>query len=188
MNGALDWIGQFFESVALFVPRRVIVRATHRGIKWKRGKHVCELVPGVHWYWPFLSEVENHPVARQTVSLPTQTLLTKDDKQVVVGAIVVYRINDVVLAIGERNYDFYETMRDISQSAIVEVITHLTIDELRQGIDSTVIRRLTRKVRSHLRKYGISVLKCSLTDFATCRVYKLLGDHQRSHDGLGLVQ
>src|SRR4051812_4540810 len=114
MNGALDWIGQFFETLALFIPRRVIVRATHRGIKWKWGSTVLELAPGIHWYWPFVSEVENHPIARQTISLPTQTLFTKDHKQVAIGAIVTYRISDIVLAVGEKNYDFYETMRDTS--------------------------------------------------------------------------
>lgn len=182
--GALDWIGQFFETLALFVPRRVIVRATHRAVKWRYGKHVFELTPGIHWYWPFVSEIENHPVARQTVSLPTQTLFTKDQKQIVVGAMLTYRISDIVLAIGERNFDFFETMRDTSQSAIVDVISTMTLEELQIGIETIVIERLTRRVRRHLRKYGISVLKCSLTDFATCRVYKLLGDGHRAHDGM----
>jgi len=184
MSGALDWINQFFETIALFVPRRVIVRATHRGIKWKRGRQVLELAPGVHWYWPFLSEVENHPVARQTISLPTQTLFTRDQKRVAVGAVVTYRIRDIVLAIGERNWDFNETMRDTSQSAVVEVISTLALEELQHGIDNLVIEQLTRRVRRHLRKYGISVLKCSLADFATCQVIKLLSDATRTHDGV----
>ena len=126
MNEALGWIGQFFETIALFVPRRVIIRATEGAIKWKYGKNVIKLGPGIHWYWPIVTDFEKIAVARQTLNLPTQTLFTSDQQQVVVSAVITYRINDIILAIGEKNWDLDETLKDTSQAAVVEVITKMT--------------------------------------------------------------
>jgi regulator of protease activity HflC (stomatin/prohibitin superfamily) len=175
---AFDWISQFFEMLALFVPRRVIVRATERGIKWKSGRKVVELTPGIHWYWPFTTDIEKMPVARQTMNLPDQALFTKDQHQVVVGAVVTYRITNIVLAMGEKNWDIEATLQDTSQSAVVDVISRLTLSELQDGIDTTVVERLTTQVRKQLRRYGISTLRVALTDFAACQVHKVLGINQ----------
>lgn len=175
MSGALDWISQFFETLALFVPRRVIVAAPEQGVKWRYGCHVMALGPGIHWYWPFVSRVEVMATARQTMELEDQTLFTSDRHQVVVSAVVTYAIADIVLAIGAKNYDIEDTLADTSRAAVVDVVSKMTLAELQQGIDDEVVLALTKCARRQLRKYGVSVRRVALTNFAACRVYKLLG-------------
>jgi hypothetical protein len=102
----------------------------------------------------------------------TQVLTTKDGQRVVVGTVVVYRIADVVQAIGERNWDHASTIADTTQVAIAGA----TLAELRDGIAAESINeRLTAAVRRQLRRFGVQVHRCSITDFADCRVLKLVG-------------
>ncbi|REJ65621.1 MAG: SPFH domain-containing protein [Planctomycetota bacterium] len=176
MTEAFSWLGSLVESLGSLIPRRVIVRATHAGVKWIWGRHVREMNAGIHWYWPVTTEAVTIVIARQTLNLPTQALVTKDRQQVVAGAVVVYSINDVVKAIGERNWDVDTTINDIAQTALVKVISKFSLEELLDSLDSDIEERLTQTCRRQLDKFGVYVHRCALTDFSTCRVYKVLGD------------
>jgi hypothetical protein len=44
----------------------LIIRATHGGVKWVRGKRIKALGPGLHIWWPLTTEVEVIVTARQT--------------------------------------------------------------------------------------------------------------------------
>ena len=171
---AFAWLGEVFQALLSFVPRRVIVRATHGGVKWRLLRDPKELKPGVRWFWPLLSEVEIIPVARQTLNLQPQALVTKEGKEVVVGGVVVYSINDVVMAIGKRNYDVDTTINDISQCAIVEVITTVEFKEL-LGDLKKVEKELTKTCRRQLKQFGVSVHRVALTDFSPCRSLNIMG-------------
>ncbi len=172
----LDWINDIISALLSFVPRRIIVRATHSGVKWRWGANAIEMKPGFHWYWPFSTEMEVIPTARQTLNLKTQALMTSDKQQVVVGALAVYTVSDVVRAIGKRNYDIDATVYDITQAAIVEVVTKWTLDNLLQNISGSVENQLTRRVQKRLRQFGVRVQRAALTDFSTAVVYKILSD------------
>ena len=171
----LDWLNNIILAILEFIPRRVIVRATHRGVKWRMRGGPVEMKPGFRVWWPLLSEIEVIPVARQTLNTHTQALMTKDGRQVVVGGVVVYSIQDIVKAIGERNFDVDVTVNDISQAAIVEVVTAWDFRDLLANINKQVENDLTSVCRKQLRQYGVYVHRAALTDFSTCRSFNLLG-------------
>lgn len=174
---AFAWIADIVNALGKLLPRLLIVRATHGGIKWRLGSRVKAMLPGLHVYWPLTTEVELIVTARQTLNLPTQVLMTADRRQVVVGTVVVYRVSDVLDAIGQRNWDHNTTICDITQAAVVEVIAKGTLDELSAGIaNDTVNRQLTAACRRRLRQFGVSVNRCAVTDFAPCRAYRLIGN------------
>lgn len=175
MESAFAWLSQIVNAILDFIPRRVIVRATHGGVKWKWRGEPKELKPGVRWYWPLLSDIELIVVARQTVNTRTQALITKDGKTVAVGGVVIYSISDVVQAIGKLNFDPIDTAGDISQAAIVQVISSMTFEEIMGGVSTTVEESLTHKCRKALRQYGIYVHRAALTDFSPSRAINLLG-------------
>lgn len=174
MEGAFAWIGQLVEWLGSLIPRITIVRATHGGVRFRRGKYVQEMKPGIHVYWPFLTEIEVVPVARQTHNLPNQTLTTKDNQQICISAIVVYEIKDVVAALS-KNWDYNDTISDVTLSAVAQVILERTYDELMANI--TILQKhLTKEARGRLRPFGIRVRKALLTDFAPCYVLRTVGD------------
>lgn len=179
MESAFAWFGQVIEALLSFIPRLILVRATHQGVKWKYGKYAKRLDPGLHLYWPLVSDYELIVTARQTLNLPTQSLMTKDRKQVVVGSVIVYRIRDAVDAIGERNWDVDSTLRDITQATVVEVVTSNTLEDLlngmAQGNDSDLIKSFTENVRKELRQFGVYIGQAKFSDFSTSKVFNIMG-------------
>ncbi len=175
MESAFAWLNQLIEAVFRFCPRIVIVRATHAGVKWVHGWKVKAMPPGLHWYWPLTTEVEVLVTARQTLSLPDQVLTTKDGRKVTIKTLVVYRVRDIVQAIGRVNWDCDSTINDLTQSAVVRVIATHAYDEIMKGIaNDTLTTTLTHAVRKELRQFGVHVVRSKLVDFAETKVLKLM--------------
>ena len=170
-----EWINDLIQAILKFVPRPVIIKATHGGVKWQFGSKVVEMKPGWHWWWPLVTEVSIIVTARQTLNTNTQALLTKDRQEVVCGGVLVYRIPDVKRAIGQRNWDVDTTVHDIAQAAIVEVITQWNFNDLLREINGKVKDQLTAVCRKELRQFGVYVHKAALNDFSTCNSINVLG-------------
>jgi len=188
MDSAFAWLNQLFQAFYQLFPRILIVRATHGGVKWVRGKHVKLLAPGLHVYWPLVTDVEVVVTARQTLAIPDQVMATKDGKKVVVKTLVVYKIPDPVRAIGRVNWDCDTTINDLTQSAVIRVIATHTYEEIMTGIrDESLTKTLTQETRRELRQFGVYINRCKVVDFADCKVYKLLTT-QADRQGLSTHQ
>jgi regulator of protease activity HflC (stomatin/prohibitin superfamily) len=175
MDGPFAWFSQVIEWFGSLIPRIKIVRATHAGVKFQRGKTIKLIQPGLIIYWPIVTEVDIIPVARQTHNLPTQCAVTKDRVPVSIGAVVVYRIKDVVKALS-RNWDFNDTINDITMTALMPVVLLHTYDELIAQIgDESIQRVLTESVKKKLHRYGVAVASVGLTDFAKSMVVNNVG-------------
>jgi len=181
MDLAFGWIGTIFEALLQMVPRLVIVRNTHAAVKWKtRGRMVA--IPGGRrtLYWPLVTEIEKIVTARQPVDLEKQSLMTQDRKPVVVGGYVVCHINDVLKAIGEKNWDVDSTIAEIVSACVVVSVMQHTFDELMDGIaagpEGKFMQHLTGECRRQLRQYGVYIDRAGITDFTTCRVYNVIGN------------
>lgn len=176
MDQALSWVGDIVRALLQFIPRLVLVRATHGAVRFRFGKKAIEMKPGVHFYWPLVTEVDRIVVARQSQDIPPQVLTTADGASVAVAGFATYGISNVVRAIGSKNWDVDGTVKEICAAAIAEVIVQHTLAELRDYLKSGELRKmLTAECKKQLRQYGVAVKRCSLTDFATCRVYRVIG-------------
>jgi regulator of protease activity HflC (stomatin/prohibitin superfamily) len=188
METAFTWLSQIFEAILKFILRVLIVRATHAGVKWRHGCDVKPLMPGLHVYWPLVTEIEIIVAARQTINLSSQVLTTKDNKKVVVGTVVVYKIRDIVQAIGKINWDVDTTIHDITQAAVVSVIAKHTLQELLDMIPPDQLNDLlTIATRKELRQFGVFVSRCKLTDFADCKVFKLVTNDSNQRSMLSTI-
>ena len=182
MESAFAWIGHIVEWFGQFFPRWTIIRTTHGGVKWIRGKKVVPLKPGWHIYWPLTTDFETYPTARQAADLRTQTLMTTDGKTMVVGGLIVYEIKDIE-AILAHTFDPDQTVKDIAMSAIADVLVKMSWVDIRTEQETgTLNLRLRKRVRRELTKYGVKVLKTTITDLAQTRVIKLL--QTTSQDGI----
>src|SRR5216684_1090213 len=96
MESALAWIGKLAEWIGAFVPRWIILDTTYGGVKYVGGKRPVALGPGIHWYWPARTTTDLYPTARQTDDLRSQTVVTADDRAIVVGAQITYEVSDIM--------------------------------------------------------------------------------------------
>jgi len=174
MDAALGWLGAIVEWFGKFIPRYEIIDTTQGAVKWIGGSKVVTLGPGVHWYWPFRTKFQAYPTVRQSANLTAQTLVTKDDKTVIIGGLLVYEIKDLE-AILAHTYDPEQTIKDIAATAIQQVIVTKTWDEIKADSSSGKLARdLKIMAKRELDRYGVRVLKATLTDLATAKVFKLI--------------
>ncbi len=174
MESALAWLGRVAEWVGQFFPRWVIVHVWEKGIRLKRGRNPVVCDAGIHFWWPVMTTMIVHPITRQTHNLKSQTITTKDDKTIIIGGLIVFEIKDVIKLVVE-THDPDDAIKDMSLSAIHDVCCLLAWDELKeQQRNGDLERKLKAAAKSELEKYGVRLLKMTLTDLATARVYKLV--------------
>jgi regulator of protease activity HflC (stomatin/prohibitin superfamily) len=187
MEGALAWISNIVEWIGQFIPQRRLIASTHAGVKWRnslRGgrQAVIKLSPGMHWFWPFTTDLTTYPTARQTIKLNHVTISTVDDKTVAVGALFVYEISDIE-AILAKTYDPEDTIHDIAVGALSRVVCNSSWPELTQMRRSGALDKAIKvKVRKDLERYGVRVLRTVVTDLAAIRVYKVIDEKAAQRD------
>ena len=187
MDSAFAWIGNIVEWLGRLIPRIEIVRATHAGVKFVRGRKVKKMPPGLHVYWPITTEVCQIPAARQTHNLCTQTLMTKDRQAIIIGVVVVYSITDIVQALSD-NWDVSDTISDITQTAVVSVVATTDLEIILSTITEKVEHELTKATRERLKQYGVKVHKCAVTDFAPSQVIRVIADAPAAPAPIPLLQ
>lgn len=173
MDSALAWIGQIAEWLGRFIPRREIVDVTEGGVKFVRGNEPKYCGPGIHWYWPWMSTWFAYPTARQADRLQTQTMTTEDGKVIIVGGMIVYAVEDL-LQLATTTYLPEKAVKDISLTAIHDVVCNMTWDDLQQQQrKGTLDTKLKNAAQRQLSDYGVKVIKLMLIDLAPTRVLRL---------------
>lgn len=132
---------------------------------------------GLHFKWPLVEEYLSKTIVTTTMDIDSQSLVTKDQKSIVVSTVVKYRITDVKLFLLEIT-DQYSAIQDITMSKTREVVSDKTWDEIcdSTNIDSAV----AEKVRYEVKKYGVTIEPKGVTfkDLQACRSLRLLQDTQ----------
>lgn len=171
----MDWLSKLCDILFVWCPRRFQVKATHGAVKFVRDKAVA-LGPGCHWYWPWTSTYIEIAVAEQTHNLPTQAIENNGAKPLAVSGVIVYKITDVLAALSYA-YEVEDTINDVGLTAIMEVVgvrgRAKLKDDLKKG---ALTRELTKMTRRRLKRYGVHVERCSLTDFTSCLPILNLGE------------
>jgi regulator of protease activity HflC (stomatin/prohibitin superfamily) len=169
MDHALGWLGDIVRGLLTLVPRLVIVRSTHEGVRFKMGHKAIRMRPGIHWYWPLTTEISVVPTKLQPCNLQAQRIVTKDGITVVVGGVVQYEIEDVVSAVTK--CWCHDTMiKDVAMAAIAAVIPRHNYEEFRTS-RRKVNMALTKQLRRDLDGFGVRVRWVRLSDLAPCWVF-----------------
>lgn len=117
----MDKLFSWFDHVSSFLlslfPHIVIVNADCEAVKYSGGKHVRVLKPGVHWYWPIVTdEPTQRGVKRDASVYGTQKLTTSDGRQVAISVVLVHRTVDIRRALFE-TADIEGVMHDLTSAA-----------------------------------------------------------------------
>lgn len=155
------------------IPRPLIVRTTHGGVRFVRGKKVKQIDPGFYFYWPFVTEVVIYPTARQTAKLSEQCFQDSNSTPLVVRPILVYEVPDVVKAL-TMIPEIDEAVEDISLATIKNFIMGKTIKEISEMYKS-IDSELTATCRRKLAPFGIKIVNVFLSDCTPAKVIKHYG-------------
>lgn len=150
----------------------IIIRDYEEAVLLRFGRFNKVMLPGIHFKLPFFDEVIDQHVVITTLSLDAQSLYTKDKQNIVVKAVIKYKISDVKIFLLEV-FDAQDALSDMSQSIIKNVIMSMTMDEC---TDSELDNTLTKKVRVEARKWGVDIQQVTLTDLAPIRSFRFIND------------
>lgn len=177
---AFDFIGHIAGWVERFFPHWALLDPTDGGVKFSRKKKITLLEPGeIYWWWPIITNVYTIEVKRQTMTI-TQRLTTKDEITVMVTTVIVFTVDDVLLALVETR-DFEDTIAEVGEKLIVKPITSREFKDtlLRLSESNDLNNEVKRIARSTLSEFGVNVVDGYVSNFAVTEVF--------SHDGDGVV-
>ena len=171
MNTSL--VEAILTNLAQLLPWR-IVHSYERGVRFRLGRDVEELLPGWHWFWPAFESIDIVNVAPETRNLPTQTVMSKDGKPVTFSANVCYRITDA--------RQMFVSVQDFDEAMIAYAMCHLASEigartlvglrRDREELEPNLADSLSEKVGA----WGAAIEWVGITDLANANAYRVFGD------------
>lgn len=163
----IDLMVQFLE----FFRVCTVIDTYERGVRLRFGKFVDELDPGLHFQWPFfIDNILNENVVPKLYQLCTQSVATRDDKPLAVGAVVCYSVRSISKALLEVE-NVNHAVADSCQATLTELILESTWDEVRAPDFSAKVTALCRK---RAWKYGIEIESVRFCELAIVRTYRTI--------------
>ncbi len=173
MGEAFAWIGQVFEWLGRFIPRKIVLDTTEAAIKFKHGNEVVYCPPGVHWYWPWTTNWSVYPIVNQTDRLETQTMETVDGRTFIVSGTLTYSIDDLRLLV-PCVHNAATAVIDIAMTAVHDVCCDMTWETLQlEQRKGTLKTKLRNEAQRQLVEYGVRVIRLKLNTLARGRVLKV---------------
>jgi len=170
----LDKVIEWLTSVIYDFLPFFIVKEYEEALHLSGGKFKRHLKAGFHWKWSFYDEILKQHITFTTINLPAQSLVTKDNKNIVVKAVVKYKVVDCRIFLLEV-YDSVDAISDVSQGVIKNIIMPSTWEECRNlETDNTI----TKKIRTELRKFGVHIEAVTLTYIAEIRTIRLINQNE----------
>jgi modulator of FtsH protease HflK len=142
------------------------VDAAERGIILRFGRHVDTTMPGLHWHMPWPIEVKQIVNTAAIQSFTEQTrMLTSDENLVDINMEVQYRAANA-LDYAFNVYEPAETLKEVSESAIREVIGRSKLDSVLESGRQDIVVRTQELIQRTLDAYkiGLEVTAVNLQD------------------------
>jgi membrane protease subunit HflK len=142
------------------------VDAAERGIILRFGRHVDTTLPGLHWHMPWPIETKQIVNTAAIQSFTEQTrMLTSDENLVEINMEVQYRAANA-LDYAFNVYQPEETLHEVSESAIREVIGRSKLDSVLESGRQDIVIRTQELIQRTLDAYkiGLEVTAVNLQD------------------------
>lgn len=178
LNALLGWMGEIVEWIISFIPRYEIIRINQRGVKFVFGNDAIELDPGLHWYWPWCTEIHVLTVVRDPIEIEPLTLVTKDKVLITIGLIVTIHITDVITYYVD-NVNPDKGIKEVAAGTLRDIVIDSNWEDLCKTADDGKMleKRLSGKMGKALEKFGVEVESTRPTDQAPIRAaLRLFGD------------
>lgn len=154
----------FFLVVYLLFKSVIIVNQYERGIVLTLGMYSYTLGPGLKLVFPILQRVIKVDIRINTLDIPKQEIITKDNVAVSINAVVYFQVTkaeDAILKVK----DFGYAVSQYAQTALRDVIGGVELDQLLTDRD-----KISEQIKSIVDKetvdWGVDVTSIKLQDIA----------------------
>jgi regulator of protease activity HflC (stomatin/prohibitin superfamily) len=158
--GALDKIIELITTFWRWLCWFVVVEQEQHAFIRKWGVHDRELAAGRHWKWPIMEVVEFEDRRAYPYVLDAQSLVTRDNVEVVV------KLGLTVTVIDPRKYyagvyDGRANIQDVASGELGDCVRKATYEEVR---GDKVLQQVSRKVRAAAKQWGMDVSDVHFND------------------------
>lgn len=170
----LDFLVSMWDKLTFFT----IVKQYQQGAWLRFGKLRKIVNSGIFFKIPIFDEIDCYHVLTTAMTLEAQSLTTKDDKEIVVKAVIKYKTSDLAKFF-THVYDAVDAISDVSMGIIRGVIAKKTWEECK---DESLDNEITKKVRIEAKKWGLEVESVTLSDLSRMRSFRLLSYNIKPKD------
>ncbi len=165
LSQILGWLGEFISWVFNWVPRRVVIDFTQRGIHYALGEKPRIVQPGTFWYVPNRGRVALHHTNRFVLEIAPMALTTKDGQSCAMGMTITGSITDVY-AYEVDNWTPDENMTERAKGGLREIVLEHAWAELCKpaGEGTRLEGKLKTRMEKSLLDFGVEIERCGLTD------------------------
>lgn len=168
-----EWLSAIVHFFTAWCPRFHRVPPTHRLVKWSRCRTGTLHGPGIVWYWPLLTEIEDVDIRFKSCVSHVQSITLSDGTPVSARAMTLWKPNNPLQAI-EENEDYADRVAETALSCVVDVLSPMPKEMLCEL--SALNQALTDETRTQLDECGIEVKRCKFTELVVARPFRLIND------------
>lgn len=174
LDKLIDFLLEIIEKVIPIY----ILKEYQLGVLFRFGHFKKVAKPGLHWKIPFFDDVESYPVVTTTLTLPAQSVVTKDGVSVVIKAVIKYKISDVKIFAVEV-YDAIDALSDTTCGIIYQTINSKNFTDT---VSQNLNRDITREAKKEAKKWGIDIEKVTITDYSKMNSLRLFNEQSKLID------
>ena len=139
-----------------------IVRPIEKNVVERFGKYSRTCEQGLRWIIPFVDRMIRINITEIRLDIPKQSVITKDNLNLEIDAVVYFSVKDVLKSIYNVN-DYGDSIPSLAQTTLRSVIGELDFTEVnaqRQVINQKIEKELDAQTNS----WGIDILRVELQD------------------------
>jgi len=159
------------DSIDKFLPF-IVIKEYEEGALFRFGKYKKIFRPGFHFKIPYVDDIDTYTIATTTLTLPVQSIVTKDGKAIVIKAQIKYKIKDLSI-FAVKVYDAIDALSDMTCGIIFQTIKDKTWEE---ACNMDLNKKITVNARREAKQWGIHIDKITVTDFSQIRSLRLFNE------------
>lgn len=171
----LDRLFDFLESCWEYIVPFYVVEPYENAVLTRLGKYKKSLYPGIHFKFPFIDKILCESVVPDTICLDPQSLVTKDNKSIVVAGIIKYELKDIKTFLLDVQ-SATASISDITMGSIAEVVSNHTYEECK-NIVGLLQPKILKQSRREAERWGVKIIKVTIKDLQMVRSIRILMDN-----------
>ncbi len=141
-------------------PRLLEFKEFERGVVFRFGKFRKVLGPGWILFWPSFESFVLVDLRTQTVDLPKQPVITRDDVEIKVDSVIYEKVVDAKKAVIEVK-DFKNAMRELLRSQIRNTIGKMELEEVLERSEELGVE-LKNTLKPTADEWGVAISKVEI--------------------------
>ena len=122
------WLYPLGAFVVIFLLSGIrVINQYERGVRFRFGKFVGVLQPGLRWIIPIVERIEKVDIRVITIDIPSQEVMTEDNVPIKVNGVVFFRVTDADKAILEVEQYQY-AVSQLAQSSLRDMCGKAELD------------------------------------------------------------